>query len=98
MHEGLGRPAQVRSYCRSRESGSKCSGSSFADWRSGFSRSCWSLAAVLDLLTELQANRATTYVFVSHDLAVVRSVADRVAVLYQGGLCEMGPSSSGEHV
>jgi peptide/nickel transport system ATP-binding protein len=49
-------------------------------------------AAVLDLLTELQANQATTYVFVSHDLAVVRAVADRVAVLYQGRLCEIGPS------
>ncbi len=49
-------------------------------------------AAVLALLSELQADRATTYVFVSHDLAVVRAVADRVAVLYQGRLCEIGPS------
>jgi peptide/nickel transport system ATP-binding protein len=49
-------------------------------------------AAVLDLLTELQTDRATTYVFVSHDLAVVRAVADRVAVLYQGRLCEIGPA------
>jgi peptide/nickel transport system ATP-binding protein len=49
-------------------------------------------AAVLDLLTELQADRATTYIFVSHDLAVVRAVADRVAVLYQGRLCEIGPA------
>ena len=49
-------------------------------------------AAVLDLLTELQTDRATTYIFVSHDLAVVRAVADRVAVLYQGRLCEIGPS------
>jgi peptide/nickel transport system ATP-binding protein len=49
-------------------------------------------AAVLDLLTELQADRATAYVFVSHDLAVVRAVADRVAVLYQGRLCEIGPA------
>ena len=49
-------------------------------------------AAVLDLLTTLQAERGTTYVFVSHDLAVVRAVADRVAVLYQGRLCEVGPS------
>ncbi|MCH8177285.1 MAG: ABC transporter ATP-binding protein, partial [Proteobacteria bacterium] len=49
-------------------------------------------AAVLELLTELQADRATTYIYVSHDLSVVRAVADRVAVLYQGRLCEIGPS------
>ena len=49
-------------------------------------------AAVLDLLRQLQADQGTTYVFVSHDLAVVRALADRVAVLYQGRLCEIGPS------
>ena len=51
-------------------------------------------AAVLDLLMQLQADRGTTYIFVSHDLAVVRAIADRVAVLYQGRLCEMGPSEN----
>jgi peptide/nickel transport system ATP-binding protein len=51
-------------------------------------------AAVLELLTELQAERATTYIYVSHDLSVVRAVADRVAVLYQGRLCELGPSEN----
>jgi peptide/nickel transport system ATP-binding protein len=51
-------------------------------------------AAVLDLLTQLQADRGTTYVLVSHDLAVVRAMADRVAVLYQGRLCEIGPSAA----
>jgi len=51
-------------------------------------------AAVLELLTELQADRGTTYIFVSHDLAVVRAVADRVAVLYQGRLCEIGPAEN----
>ena len=49
-------------------------------------------AVVLNLLRQLQADRGTTYVFVSHDLAVVRALADRVAVLYQGRLCEIGPS------
>ncbi|WP_424946659.1 dipeptide ABC transporter ATP-binding protein [Candidatus Spongiihabitans sp.] len=49
-------------------------------------------AAVLELLTELQSDRTTTYIFVSHDLSVVRAVADRVAVLYQGRLCELGPA------
>jgi len=51
-------------------------------------------AAVLNLLIQLQVDQGTTYVFVSHDLAVVRALADRVAVLYQGRLCEIGPSEN----
>ncbi len=51
-------------------------------------------AAVLDLLDRLRRNRNTTYVFVSHDLAVVRALSDRVAVLYQGRLCEIGPAAA----
>jgi len=51
-------------------------------------------AAVLDLLDDLRRQSNTTYVFVSHDLAVVRALADRVAVLYQGRLCEIGPAES----
>jgi peptide/nickel transport system ATP-binding protein len=47
-------------------------------------------AAVLDLLADLQKERDTTYIFITHDLAVVRAFADRVAVLYQGRLCEIG--------
>lgn len=47
-------------------------------------------AAVLDLLNDLKATQGTTFVFVSHDLAVVRALSDRVAVLYQGRLCEIG--------
>lgn len=47
-------------------------------------------AAVLDLLADLQRERHTTYIFITHDLAIVRSFADRVAVLYQGRLCEAG--------
>jgi peptide/nickel transport system ATP-binding protein len=49
-------------------------------------------AAVLDLLDQLKRDRGTTYLFVSHDLAVVRALSDRVAVLYQGRLCEIGPA------
>ena len=49
-------------------------------------------AAVLDLLNELKHSQGTTYIFVSHDLAVVRALSDRVAVLYQGRLCEIGPA------
>ncbi|MEM7346781.1 MAG: ABC transporter ATP-binding protein [Chloroflexota bacterium] len=47
-------------------------------------------AAVLDLLADLQKEHGVTYIFITHDLAVVRAFADRVAVLYQGRLCEVG--------
>ena len=49
-------------------------------------------AAVLALLDRLRREKGTTFVFVSHDLAVVRAIADRVAVLYQGRICEIGPT------
>ena len=48
-------------------------------------------AAVLNLLNELKTQQQTTYIFVSHDLAVVKAISDRIAVLYQGRLCEIGP-------
>ena len=51
-------------------------------------------AAVLDLLDELKTRQGTTYIFVSHDLAVVKAISDRVAVLYQGRLCEIGPADA----
>ena len=51
-------------------------------------------AAVLDLLKKLKDDFGTTYIFVSHDLAVVKAISDRVAVLYQGRLCEIGPSKN----
>ena len=51
-------------------------------------------AAVLDLLNNLKEDLGTTYIFVSHDLAVVKAISDRVAVLYQGRLCEIGPSKN----
>jgi peptide/nickel transport system ATP-binding protein len=47
-------------------------------------------ASVLRLLDRLRTERGITYLFISHDLAVVRSIADRVAVLYLGRLCEVG--------
>ncbi|MGI9310540.1 MAG: dipeptide ABC transporter ATP-binding protein [bacterium] len=50
-------------------------------------------AAVLGLLDALRKQQGTTYLFVSHDLAVVRALADRVAVLYQGRLCEIGATA-----
>ncbi|MBI2525130.1 MAG: ABC transporter ATP-binding protein [Candidatus Rokubacteria bacterium] len=47
-------------------------------------------AAILNLLGELQARRATAYLFITHDLSVVRYLADRVAVVYLGRICETG--------
>jgi len=51
-------------------------------------------AAILNLLTELQRERGVSYVFISHDLHVVRYVADRIAVLYVGKLLEIGPAGA----
>src|SRR5207249_3598711 len=48
-------------------------------------------AAVINLLNEIQAERGTTLLFISHDLAVVRYLADHVAVMYLGTVAEFGP-------
>jgi peptide/nickel transport system ATP-binding protein len=48
-------------------------------------------AAIVNLLSELQATREATLVFISHDLAVVRYLADHVAVMYLGKVVEFGP-------
>ncbi len=45
-------------------------------------------AAILNLLTELQARERVTYLFISHDMGVVRYLADRIAVLYLGRVME----------
>jgi oligopeptide/dipeptide ABC transporter ATP-binding protein len=50
---------------------------------------------VLQLLARLRAELGLAYLFVSHDLNVVRLLTDRVAVMYLGKLVEIGPS---EHV
>jgi peptide/nickel transport system ATP-binding protein len=47
-------------------------------------------AAILNLLVELQAERGVAYIFISHDLGVVRYISDRIAVLYLGRLQELG--------
>ena len=49
-------------------------------------------AAILNLLVELQAERRVSYLFISHDLGVVRYLSDRIAVLYLGRLMELGPA------
>ena len=48
---------------------------------------------VLDLLIRLQAESALGYLFISHDLSVVRELADRVTVLRQGRVVEEGPTA-----
>jgi oligopeptide/dipeptide ABC transporter ATP-binding protein len=47
-------------------------------------------AQILDLLAELRSQFGLTMLFISHDLAVISQVADRVAVMYAGSLVEMG--------
>ena len=47
-------------------------------------------AAIINLLADLQSERQTTMLFISHDLSVVRYLADRVAVMYLGKIMELG--------
>jgi peptide/nickel transport system ATP-binding protein len=49
-------------------------------------------AAILNLLVRLQADQHVSYLFISHDLGVVRYISDRIAVLYLGRLMELGPA------
>ncbi|WP_406857878.1 ABC transporter ATP-binding protein [Alsobacter sp. KACC 23698] len=51
-------------------------------------------AAIVNLLLQIQARRGATIVFISHDLALVRHLADRVVVMYLGRVMEMGPVAS----
>ncbi len=51
-------------------------------------------AAILNLLVELQARSRVAYLFISHDLGVVRYLSDRIAVLYLGRVMELGSAET----
>jgi peptide/nickel transport system ATP-binding protein len=51
-------------------------------------------AQILNLLLDLQQKYGLTYLFIAHDLAVVRHISDRVGVMYLGRLAELAPSQA----
>ena len=50
-------------------------------------------AQIINLMVDLQERLGLTYLFIAHDLAVVRHVCDRIAVLYLGKIMEVGPAA-----
>ncbi|MDA8034012.1 MAG: ATP-binding cassette domain-containing protein [Actinomycetota bacterium] len=51
-------------------------------------------AQVLNLFEDLRERLGLSYLFIAHDLSLVKQVSDRVAVLYLGRLCEVGPAAA----
>ncbi|OIQ07321.1 MAG: hypothetical protein AUK60_01530 [Rhodobacteraceae bacterium CG2_30_10_405] len=50
-------------------------------------------AGILKLLLDLQAREGVAYLFITHDIATVRAIADRIAVMYQGEVVRYGAKS-----
>lgn len=50
-------------------------------------------AQIIQLLLSLQKEFALSYLFISHDLSVIRHISDRIAVMYQGKLVELAPTN-----
>ena len=48
-------------------------------------------AQIINLMNELKKERALTYLFIAHDLSVVRFISDRIGVIYKGALMELAP-------
>jgi peptide/nickel transport system ATP-binding protein len=51
-------------------------------------------AAVLNLLRDLRRDLGIAYLFISHDIGVIAHIADRIAVMYRGGIVEDGPAAA----
>lgn len=51
-------------------------------------------AQIVNLLMDLQATRAISYLFISHDLSIVRHISQRIAVMYLGRIVELAPTES----
>ncbi|HKL43550.1 MAG TPA: ABC transporter ATP-binding protein [Clostridia bacterium] len=54
-------------------------------------------AQILNLLLDLQEQEGLTYLFITHDLNIVRYISDRIGVMYLGGLMEIGPAEDIYH-
>ena len=50
-------------------------------------------AQIINMLEELQETRQLTYLFIAHDLAIVKHISDRIGVMYLGHLVEIGPAA-----
>ena len=49
-------------------------------------------AQIVNLLKKLQKEKGLTYLFIAHDLSMVKYISDRIAVMYRGRIVEMGPA------